>query len=134
MTSTGDAALIDRIVREYGLELLLLFGSRVDGQITAESDYDVGYVASGVLDLEQEARLIVDLAPLFRSENIDLVNLRRASPLLLYAATLKCRVLYARDDLIFPRWRAYAFKKYVETKPLREIAYAQLRKRVGLAD
>lgn len=122
--------LIKKIARKYRLELLLLFGSRVGGKASPESDFDVAYLSVKDLDLSQEARLMVDLAPVFRSENIDLVNLRKAPPLLFYAVTSKCQVMYEKDPLIFPTMRAYSFKKYVETRPLRELEYQRLRERI----
>ncbi len=122
-----ESGLIKKSASKYRLKLLLLFGSRVDGTASPESDFDVAYLASRDLDLNREARLIVELAPVFRSENIDLVNLKKAPPLLFYAITARCRVIYEKDPLMFPTMRAYAFKKYVETRPLREMEYQRLK-------
>ncbi|MBI4333736.1 MAG: nucleotidyltransferase domain-containing protein [Chloroflexi bacterium] len=130
-TAQTPTGLIQKIARKYKLRLLLLFGSRAEGESHSESDFDVAYLANRDLNLEQEARLIIELAPVFKSENIDLVNLRRAPPLLFYAIMNKCQVMYEKDPLIFATMRAYSFKKYVETKPLYELKFQRLRDKIG---
>lgn len=121
---------ITKIAQKYNLELILLFGSRVEKKIHKESDYDVAYLSKSQLDLMEEAQLIVDLAPIFQSENIDLVNLKKASPLLFYAITRNCQVIYEKKPLTFASLRVYAFKKYVETKPLYEAKFKRLQETI----
>lgn len=122
---------IEEIAKKYSLELLLLFGSRISGKLQKESDFDIAYLSKKELDLMGEAKLICDLMPLFQSEKIDLVNLKKASPLLLFAITQEnCRILYQRNPIIFPALRAYAFKKYIETKPLYEEKFRRLKERL----
>ena len=121
-------SLIEELSNKYHLELLLLFGSRADGSHHEKSDYDVAYLSSEKLDLKSEARLIVDLAPIFRSEQIDLINLKTAPPLLYYAIFRKNKVIYEKEPLLFASLRVYAFKKYVEAKPLFEERHRRLQK------
>lgn len=121
-----------RIARKYSLTLVLLFGSRVIDKkfLHQESDFDVAYLSSRPLNLEEESRLIVDLAPIFRSENVDLVNLKKAPPLLFYAVFNRCQVLYERNSFVFALQRVYAFKKYIETKPLYEERFRRLEREI----
>lgn len=125
--------LIDKIAQKYNLELILLFGSRIGDKkyLHQESDFDVAYLSGRDLDLTDEAKLIVEIAPAFQSENIDLVNLKKAPPLLLYAITKNCRVIYEKKPLAFAFLRAYAFKKYVETKPLYEDNIRKIQKELA---
>lgn len=122
--------LLKEIAQNYSIELFLLFGSRVSNRVHRESDYDVAYFGKKNLDLIEEARLIVDLAPVFKSENIDLVNLKKAKPLLFYAIFRQSQVLYAKDNLLFPTLRVYAFKKYIETKPLYEEKFRRIQNKL----
>ena len=123
--------LVKEIAERYFLRLLLLFGSQVEGKnLHSESDFDVAYLSAKKLNLTQEAKMMTELAPVFRSENIDLVNLKNASPLLFYAVFQKCKALYQEDDLIFPSYRAYAFKKYIEAKPLYELKFNRLKEKI----
>ncbi|MFH1662254.1 MAG: nucleotidyltransferase domain-containing protein [Candidatus Falkowbacteria bacterium] len=108
------------VAEKYNLKLLLLFGSRIGNKkfLHKESDFDVAYLPQNDLDLTEEAKLICDLMPIFRSEKIDLVNLKKAPPFLYYSIFQNCQILYADDPLFFYYLRSYAFKKYIETKPL----------------
>lgn len=120
--------LLRKIAQKYDLRLLLLFGSQVDGRhLHKESDFDVAYLSKRKLDLTEEARMMTELAPYFHSENIDLVNLKNASPLLYYAVFDKCKVLYQEDELLFPTLRVYAFRKFVEMQPIYELQHQRLR-------
>ncbi|PIP23414.1 MAG: nucleotidyltransferase domain-containing protein [Candidatus Nealsonbacteria bacterium CG_4_10_14_0_2_um_filter_38_17] len=130
MNISGKKEIIERIAQKYDLELILLFGSRASGKNYKGSDFDIAYLAKKDLDLNKEARLIIDISPVFKSENIDLLNLRKAPPLLLYAVTKDCQVIYERNELIFSTIRAYAFKKYVETKYLYEEKFKKLREKI----
>lgn len=120
---------IKKIAQKYSLELLLLFGSQVTGKTHKESDFDFGYLSLRRLNLDQEGRLINNL--LFLVENYDerainLVNVRKATPLLLYAMTSRAQLLYERKPETFAALRACAFKKYVETKPLYKLKAERL--------
>lgn len=117
------------IAQQYDLELVLMFGSRVKGKTHKESDYDVAYMSERTLDLEEEGRLILGLLPIIRPADerlINLVNIKKASPLLLYDMTFRYKVLYERAPGVFAGLRAYAFKKYVESKPLYEAKFLRL--------
>lgn len=130
MIKIVEKNLIKKIAQKYKLELILLFGSQFSGKTYKGSDFDIAYLSRNDLDLAKEARLIIELSPIFKSENIDLVNLRKSSPLLLYAITQKCQVIYAKNPLIFPTIRAYAFKKYIETKPFYEMKFRKLQEKI----
>lgn len=120
--------ILEKVVKKFGLSLVLLFGSQVDGRTNRESDFDIAYKSDKPLKLDKEARLIIELAPIFRSENIDLVNLRRASALLLYGITRECQVLFVRDVMDFFTLRTYAFRRYVdEAQPLIKARYEALQ-------
>lgn len=115
--------IINKLAQKYSLELLLLFGSRITGQIHKESDYDIAYLSRRPLDLDDEGRLIIGLLAIVGEQDerlINLVNIRKVTPLLLYAMTSRCQVLYEREPTKFAILRAYAFKKYIEMKPLYE--------------
>lgn len=115
--------IFKNLAQKYSLELLLLFGSRITGQIHKESDYDIAYLSRRRLDLDEEGQLILGLLPIIEERDerlINLINIKKATPLLLYAMTSRCQVLYESEPTKFATLRAYAFKKYIEMKPLYE--------------
>ncbi len=120
MENIKNTKKLREIAKKYNLKLLLLFGSRTGKKkfLRKESDFDVAYLPQNDLGLTEEAKLICGLMPVFKSEKIDLVNLKKAPPFLFYSVFQNCRILYADDPLLFYYLRSYAFKKYIETKPL----------------
>ncbi|MFQ5661823.1 MAG: nucleotidyltransferase domain-containing protein [Candidatus Paceibacteria bacterium] len=112
---------IEQIAQKYSLELVLLFGSQITGKTHKESDYDIGYLSKKNLDIGDEGNLIIDLLPIVEKRDeriINLVNIKKASPLLLYAITTQAQVLYEKSSISFAKLRAYGFKKYIEMKPM----------------
>lgn len=123
-------ALIEKIAQEYSLELVLLFGSRVSGRVRKDSDFDIAYISRKNLDLMQESQMIIELAEVFNSENIDLLNLKIADPLMFYSVLNECDVLYEDRPMIFSSYRAYSFKKLIENRFLYEEKFRRLQKRI----
>ncbi|KKP32681.1 MAG: hypothetical protein A2312_03835 [Candidatus Staskawiczbacteria bacterium RIFOXYB2_FULL_32_9] len=111
---------IGDLAKKYQLKLILLFGSRATGKIHKESDYDVAYLPSGNLSYDQEIDINLQFIGIFSYDRIDTVDLRKASPLLLFGIFKNCQILFAEDNLIFFNYRAYAYKKYIEAKPFLE--------------
>jgi predicted nucleotidyltransferase len=122
------------LAQKYSLELLLLFGSRVSGKTHQESDYDIAYLSKRKFSLDKQGRLIMDLLPLlgeYDERLINLVNIKKASPLLLYTMTTNSLVLFEKKPASFACLRAYAFKKYIETKPLYKEKAERLQKELA---
>ena len=49
---------------------------------------------------------------------------------MLYSIFRQAQVLFQKDELIFPSYQGYAFKKYIETKPLYEEKFKRLTERL----
>ena len=113
---------IEEIAKKYRLKLILLFGSRATGKIHKKSDFDVSYLPEKNLSYDDEIDINFQFTNIFKHDRVDTVNMQKAPPLLLYAIFNKCFILFKKDDLIFPTYRAYAFKKYFEIKPFLEKA------------
>lgn len=113
---------IAKVAKQYQLKLILLFGSRVDGILHEESDYDIAYLPSRKLDFDEEVDINSKFVSIFPQKRgrIDTVDMGRANPLLLFGIFRKSQILFSKDHMIFPVYRAYAFKKYMEIKPFLE--------------
>lgn len=74
--------IIEAVARHLGRRQyrLYLFGSRAQGRATSRSDYDLGLLAEGPIELGVLARIQADLEELPILQTIDLVDLRTASP------------------------------------------------------
>lgn len=111
---------IEELAEKYDINFFILFGSQVDGRTHSESDVDIGFEAEEKLEFKERARLNSELTGVFGNDRVDLVNLHTASPLLFYKIMQEGEVIYADNPLRYHELSTYAFKKYVETKPLRK--------------
>lgn len=123
---------IKNVAESYNLKLVLLFGSQVSQSfLNKESDFDVAYLPEKQIDFEGEYHLNYEFTEVFKSDRVDTVDLKKASPLLFYTIFQNCQILYEEESLLFPRLRAYAFKKYVESKPFYEEKYKKLQAQIA---
>jgi uncharacterized protein len=112
-------AILEKLACRYSLRLLVMFGSHGTERERPESDVDVAFLSERALSVEDRLSLSTDLARHYRNGNLDLVDLRTASPLLAYEIACKGRVLHDKDEA-FLRFRVYAAARFADTKHLRE--------------
>jgi uncharacterized protein len=115
--------LIIALSEKYSLRFLVLFGSRVTGQIHKESDYDIAYLSERKLSIREEGEIILDLMPILRVSDerlINLVNFGIASTLLRYSITTTYQLLYECEETLFARYQSAAYKMYTEMIPVYE--------------
>ncbi|MCX6723963.1 MAG: nucleotidyltransferase domain-containing protein [Candidatus Staskawiczbacteria bacterium] len=121
---------IEGVAKEYNLKLILLFGSQATGKTHKESDFDVAYLPEKNLSFDDEVDINFQFINIFGHDRVDTVDIRKAPPLLLFGIFRECLILYKKDDLIFPTYRAYAYKKYIEAKPFLEKRFKKLSERI----
>ena len=98
------------------LDLAVLFGSRARNQSRADSDWDIGILPGSVpVDL---LRLAAELGRLVKGR-VDVVNLRRAPPLLCMAVVQEGRVLVDRTGSEWARFASLSLRRYSDTAKLR---------------
>jgi uncharacterized protein len=105
------------LFKEEGLQLILLFGSVATGNFSKESDVDLGFLfdeAVNILDLTNRVVRLLHL------NNVDIVDLRRATPTLKLAAVGHGKLLYERSPGVFHEFCSLAFRRFVDTRKLRE--------------
>lgn len=115
-----DKDKLQKMADEFGLDLIVLFGSSATGKTHKGSDVDIAVKAEKKLDILELAKIQLAFSEALGRGDVEVVDIRSASPLLLRQLTEQGQALYAKDPDDFARLRMYAFKIYVETKPLRE--------------
>jgi hypothetical protein len=120
---------------DAGAELVYLFGSQPRGKAWAESDVDVAVLLGPSVPRERygmvRVQLISELMSVFGSNEVDVVILNQASPLLTYAGVIQGgRLLFEKDRLSRIRFEVRAFQEYVDTAPLREIQNRYLKEAI----
>ena len=114
---TGRAACADVGRGLPDLELLILFGSSASGRIRKTSDVDVAVRCDAAADLDA---LFMALAPRLKSDRLDLVDLRRAGPLLAFEVARSGYVLFERSPGLFREFQSLASRRYADTRKLRD--------------
>ena len=111
-------SLIGKIARKYKLELILLFGSQVNGRVHPDSDVDIAVLPKGNKDfsMEKYSSLSSDLANFFSGKEIDLTFINRANPLLLKKISDNAMLVFGARK-IFVEFRLKAFKSFQDYLP-----------------
>lgn len=90
---------VEEIVEKFALDLIVMLGSRARGQSTSSSDTDIAVRSSRELGREDELRIAATLDAVF--PNVDLCDIRKASPLLLGAIGQDAKLIYQRRESLF---------------------------------
>ena len=106
-----------------GLEVLMLFGSRARGDAHPGSDWDLGYLASDVLDVDAWLGTLVELVG---SDRVDLVDLRRASGLLRYRVARDGRLVHEARPGLGEGFSLEAAQFWCDAAPVLQRGYAEV--------
>lgn len=110
-----------RVVAVYG------FGSRARGEAGPASDVDVAVLLDRRLSLADELRLRSRVVEELHRDDVDLVVLNHAPPLLRCEVVAAGRRLFARDDEAADRFEARAAMECFDTEYLRATQQRILR-------
>ncbi len=99
------------------INLAILFGSYGTEQQRADSDIDFAVLFNTEADIYVEMRFLAGLSELLDIENIDLVNLDRASIVVQHEA-LAGRLIYEKDPIITSDYFENVIKYYCDYAPV----------------
>lgn len=122
-----DLKELREILKGHGVDLAYLFGSHAKGTIHKFSDLDIAILFDPEAEKRMEA-LRLDLANLLGEEAIDLIDLEKAPPRLKYNVVKEGTILLGED--ISARFEAKAMQEYFDFKPLEEIYFEGMKKRI----
>lgn len=103
-------------LRAAGVTLAMLFGSRATGRAKPASDWDLGIIGGNpagrdLLQAELEQAL---------GSRVDLIDLRRAPPLLAMAVVREGKVLVDSTGSEFAQFASLSLRRYEDTRKLRK--------------
>ena len=105
------------LFQEEALQIVLLFGSTALGRFHKRSDIDLAFLFDRPTDIVLLTNKVIRL---LGTDRVDVVDLRRSSPLLTYAAVSQGTLLYERSSGLFATIYSLAFRRYQDTKKIRE--------------
>lgn len=109
------------LASKYNLDFLVVFGSYARGKARSNSDIDIGF--KGDISFEESLGLSRELSEILGTNFVDVIDFGKASPLLSYTASREAIVIFEKEPGLFSEFRTAAFKKFIETKPLRNIDF-----------
>jgi predicted nucleotidyltransferase len=105
------------LFQEEELQIVLLFGSTVLGRFHKQSDVDLAFLFDRPTDIVLLTNKVIRL---LGTDRVDVVDLRRCSPLLTFSAVSQGALLYERSSGLFASVYSLAFRRYLDTKKIRE--------------
>jgi len=120
---------VQKILKEYfkthpEIEVAYIFGSLSQGKINPLSDIDIALLIDRNKIKEEtypygyKAEILADLVQLLKTNNVDLVLLDEASPLLRHRILYFGKVIYSRDERKRIKFQIDTINKYNDYKYL----------------
>lgn len=110
-----------RVVAVYG------FGSRASGDATGASDVDIAVLLALEIDLKEELRLRAAVVEELRRDDVDLVILNSAPPLLAWEVVTTGKRLFTRDADLADLFEDRTVVRYLDTEYLRRMQHDLIR-------
>ena len=109
--SHAQEMALEALRREFGISLIVAFGSQVKGDSHPGSDLDIGILLERAKDLCLD--LLTGISGVFPAYQVDIALLNRADPLLLEEAAAGS-VLLSGSMQDLQELRIYAFKRFTD--------------------
>ena len=116
-----DREQLNEIAQQFGLDLIVLFGSHVKGRMVLGSDVDIAVRAVkrpwGDWNWEFEVADALSGALQGDGGEVDVVFLNGAAPLLMFEVAQSGQVLFEKEWGTFSEFRSYAARVYYDNEP-----------------
>ena len=127
------------LAKKHDIRFIVLFGSHAQNATRPESDVDIALFFDRDKNVLAEFEMFSDVlnglseALGVPSEKLDLLTLNKANILLRYEITAGGKLLYGNADL-YEQYQAFAFRDYIDAKPLFDLEDVLIRKRHKLIE
>jgi uncharacterized protein len=111
------------VARRNSLDLVVLFGSAARAGGVAPHDLDIGVLGRGLTDALAATNAFIEL---LRIQPVDIVDLRRADPVLLIQVARDGIPLFERTPTQFAEFVSLAARRFADTKKFRDAEEAYI--------
>ena len=112
------------LMRRPDIQLIILFGSTASGDTRCDSDIDVAILAAEAFD---PIDMTNEISGYLGTSRVDVVDLRRASPLLAMEALRHGRLLHESHPGNYAAFYSLALRRYFDTAKLRAAQQQAIR-------
>lgn len=116
-----------KLVQDYGILLLYIFGSYATGKNNSNSDLDIAVLLKEPYDSMDKLSLLGDFTDIFRRDDIDLVVLNAVGPVLKYQAIKYGKKLYEKSEEVRVNFEVRVIKEYLDMEPFRRRQFEILK-------
>lgn len=131
-TKEGERKIREFLKKRREILVAYLFGSQARKTSTPMSDMDIGLVVDKTQvdnsGYGYRANLCAELMQRARTNDIDVVILNDASPLLAHRVVHDGIMLHSKDEAARISFEVKTLKMYIDTKPLRKVRDMYLKK------
>ena len=111
-----------------------IFGSAASDRARPDSDVDIAVLVSGkVMDRDPwkyRLRLMGDLIAALNRDDVDLILLNQAPPLLAHRVISRGKLILERSASARVAFQVRTVNRYLDTKPVRDLYLAYLKKHI----
>lgn len=104
-----------------------LFGSTVRNERHRGSDYDIALLLDGEPTFEDRIALISELMRILKTNDVDIVILNHAPPLLRYEVVSDGRLFFRKGEDAANKFEMMVYREFFDTQHLRDVQNALLK-------
>ena len=124
---------LQHLFSTYGVVLAYLFGSQAEGKAGPLSDVDIAVLLGPQVDHERwfqvQLDLMGELMDLFHRNDVDVVILNQATPVLAHEIVQFGQILYEAEPGTRVDFEITPLRRYMDTEPLRQLQDRRLLER-----
>jgi len=119
--------ILENLANKYRLSLILLFGSRAQGDVHPESDMDIAVYGKKILSEGDKISLTYEFSKIFHTDEIDVVDIKTSPPLLKRDIFKNYKVLYQRNLMLVRQLELVCLYEFKESEILYQIRHERLQ-------
>lgn len=120
---------IDKLVRDYGIKLIYIFGSYAKRENRADSDLDIAMYFDREVDGFVKLDILDELVGIFNREDLDLVILNNVDEVLKFQVIKYGKVVYMEDLVTKVTFESRVMSEYMDMEYFREVRNKYSHKR-----
>ena len=120
---------IDKLICDYGIKLIYIFGSYAKGENRAGSDLDIAIYFDNDVDGFVKLDILDELVGIFNREDIDLVILNNVDEVLKFQVIKYGKVVYMEDLVTKVTFESRVMREYMDMEYFREVRNKYSHKR-----
>lgn len=110
---------IEKLIEEFNISLIYVFGSYAKGTNTENSDLDIGILINGDTSLMTRLSVLNEMVGILDREDIDLIILNEADEVLKFQVIKYGKLIYVRDLTEKVLFEARAMSEYMDMEHFR---------------